>query len=71
MLWTAMRPGEALALRWEDIDLDVPLLTVRATLAQDLEGRVYRSAFTKGKASRLVPLVPLRSRRGRHRDWCH
>lgn len=58
MLWTGVRPGEALAVQWSDVDLEAGLLAVRATLATDEEGRVYRQQFTKTKKSHLVPLLP-------------
>lgn len=58
MLWTGMRPGEALAVRWDDVDLDAGLLRVAATLAVDEAGRVYRQEWPKGKRARVVPLVP-------------
>jgi integrase len=57
MVWTGMRPGEALALHWEDVDLKAGLVMVRATVAVDEDGRVYRQGFPKGKKPRLVPLV--------------
>jgi integrase len=32
LLWTGLRPGEALGLRWSDVDLDAGRLTVRRAL---------------------------------------
>lgn len=57
MLWTATRPGEALALRWEHVDLEARVLWVQATLAVDEGGRVYRKPDPKDHEPRPVPLV--------------
>ena len=37
---TGMRTGELLAIRWEDVDFSLGTVTVRATLALDLEGKM-------------------------------
>ncbi|MBO0885065.1 MAG: tyrosine-type recombinase/integrase, partial [Mycobacterium sp.] len=58
--WTALRIGEALALRWEDLSLDgpVPLLWVTGTRV-DAPGTVgVRQPFPKDEEPRPVPLVP-------------
>lgn len=62
MLYTGLRPGEALALRWEDVDLDAGLVTVTGTLSVDDDGRMFRSPWAKGlqhrdRPPRGVPLV--------------
>lgn len=60
LAWTAMRIGEALALRWSDLDLDAeaPCLWVRGTLTLDEHDRLYRQPYTKGKDPRPLPLMP-------------
>lgn len=57
-LTTGLRVGEALALRWEDIDLDAGRLSVRHTLEQ-LPGKPWRLAEPKSATSRrTLPLLP-------------
>lgn len=55
--FTGLRRGEALALRWSDVDLDAGLSTVRGTL-----NRVNRSLTISepktAKSRRVVPLSP-------------
>jgi integrase len=52
-----LRRGEALALRWEDVDLDRGHLQVRATL-QRLSGRLVRADMPKTKSSRRALPLP-------------
>jgi integrase len=59
VLAVGLRRGEALALRWEDVDLERGHLQVRATL-QRVGGRLVRDAMPKTKASRRsLPLPAL------------
>lgn len=53
---TGLRPGELLALQWQDVDLHAQELLVRRTLAKTTEG-VMVSNTTKGRRSRRVPLT--------------
>ena len=52
---TGMRRGEALALRWTDIDLDAGLLTVRGTLGR-VGGKLVVSEPKTDRSRRTVPL---------------
>lgn len=53
---TGMRPGELLALRWEDVDLDAPAIAVTHSLER-LGGRAdWRLKETKAGRSRVVPI---------------
>jgi len=52
-----LRRGEALALRWEDVDLDRGHLQVRATL-QRLNGTLVRAEMPKTKSSRRALPLP-------------
>jgi integrase len=52
-----LRRGEALALRWEDIDLDRGHLQVRATL-QRIGGALVRADMPKTKSSRRALPLP-------------
>ena len=52
-----LRRGEALALRWEDIDLDRGHLQIRATL-QRVDGALGRSEMPKTKSSRRALPLP-------------
>lgn len=60
LTWTALRIGEAVALRWQDLDLDaeVPMLWVAGTAAVDERGRIYRKDLPKDDEPRPVPLMP-------------
>lgn len=60
-VFTGMRPGEMLALRWSDLILDglEPVARVRRSLSKDDEGRpVFKSTKTeKGRSVSLLPEV--------------
>jgi integrase len=56
-LVTAMRLGELLALRWEDVDLDRGNLAVRRTATRGADGR-FTVGEPKGGRSRQVVLAP-------------
>jgi integrase len=74
MLATGLRIGEALGLRWQDVDLDQRHLRVRQQLVY-IPGR--ERDFTEPKSvhgRRVVPLIPaaaasLRSQRARVLEW--
>jgi integrase len=51
LLYTGLRLGEALALRWDDIDLGGRTLMVRRTVSADVED------VPKGRRYRVVPLA--------------
>ncbi|WP_344401611.1 tyrosine-type recombinase/integrase, partial [Promicromonospora sukumoe] len=57
MLATGCRVGEALALRWEDIDLDQHVVYITGTVVREQGVRLFRQDTTKGKKPRghLVP----------------
>lgn len=54
--WTGVRIGEALALRWEDVDLggDVPTVTICRTLVENGPG--LNTGDTKGTEVRVIAL---------------
>ena len=54
MLGLGLRRGEALGLRWRDIDLDAanPTLTVNGVIADDLDGRPFWTSMPKTSTSR-------------------
>ena len=63
MLWTGMRVGEVLGLRWEDIDFENDEINVNHTLLQFDKGKGqgsdYRINPPKTKSSRrTVPMLP-------------
>lgn len=59
MLGTGCRPGEALALRWEDVDLgETPTVTIAGTIVSPRRGKVHRQAWTKTKAGYRTVTVP-------------
>ena len=56
VLYTGMREGEMLALKWRDVDLDQGVVEVRATLSRGRTG--IRRGDTKTDAGRrLIPLL--------------
>lgn len=73
-VFTGMRPGEMLALRWSDLVLDgpEPVARVRRSLSKDDEGRpVFKSTKTeKGRSVALLPEVveALRAHRRRQAE---
>lgn len=52
---TGLRRGEALALRWNDVDLDGRVVHVRKTLAR-VDGHLVRTEPKSRKSKRTVPL---------------
>jgi integrase len=57
MLGTGCRIGEALALRWEDVDLDRHVVYLTGTVVREYGVRLFRQDTTKGKKPRghLIP----------------
>ncbi|GAB3364116.1 site-specific integrase [Modestobacter lapidis] len=55
LVHTGLRRGEALALRWSDVDLDKGLLRVRGTLAR-VQGRLLVTVPKTAKSKRSVPI---------------
>lgn len=58
VLASGMRPGEALVLRWGDVDLDAGVVHVRRTRTSDADGRLMVGKTTKGKRVRAVAIGP-------------
>lgn len=52
-----MRRGEALALRWEDVDLEAGVLRVRGTLSR-VDGELVRTNPKTAKSTREIPVTP-------------
>ena len=68
LLDTGLRPGEALALKWSDVDLVDRQLTVRRTLTRAAQGWRFEEPKTLG-SRRSVPFTsPLQSVLVAHRD---
>lgn len=64
MLWTGMRVGEVLGLRWEDIDFDNDEISVNHTLLFYNKGKgkgsTYKINPPKTKNSnRIIPMLPI------------
>jgi integrase len=60
LLATGLRIGEALAVLWEEVDLDAGLLTVSSTLIR-VTGKGLLRKRTKSKAGQRVLMLP---------SWC-
>ena len=54
---TAMRKGEATALRWSDVDLDAGIITVRSTLARSGRALVLSPPKTTRSRRLLAPVA--------------
>jgi integrase len=54
---TGLRRGEALALRWSDVDLDAGVLRVRETV-QRIEGKLSTGEVKTDRSRRTIPLSP-------------
>ena len=57
--FTGCRIGEALGMRWDDVDLDAGRWTVGQTLTRDRRGRTIIGETTKGRAARSLLLEPV------------
>ncbi len=55
---TAMRLGEFLALRWEDVDLDRGAVAVRCTVTRDEDGRSMVGVPKGGRNGRVLLAAP-------------
>ena len=58
LLGTGCRPGEALALRWDDIDLDAGWVTITATVARVAGVGLIRQEHPKSETSRRRLALP-------------
>ncbi len=56
---TGMRQGEIFALSWADLDFDAGTVSVRATLTEDLDGKLVRSEPKTTKSRRVIYLPAL------------
>lgn len=56
MAGTGCRPGEALSIRWSDLDLDARTVTIRRTLTTGPDGRARVGDRTKSGRDRTVAL---------------
>jgi integrase len=54
---TGLRRGEALALRWSDVDLDAGVLRVRETV-QRIEGKLSAGEVKTDRSRRTIPISP-------------
>lgn len=60
ILATGVRIGEALAIRWEDVDLEAGTVTIAGTLAwtDEKPSRLYRQGYRKGDAAHVAHTLP-------------
>jgi integrase len=72
-LWTVavacgVRPGEALGLRWSDVDWTKGTITVRQQLQRDLDGKLKLGDLKTAKARRVIflPAVVIDALRQHH-----
>lgn len=65
---TGLRPGELRAVKWQDVNLETGVLTVRRTITKDVDGHEVIADRTKGKTTRAVALAkPVVDRLRRHK----
>jgi len=57
-LYTGLRQGELLGLRWADVDLERGRLAVRGTLGRDATGTLAVAETKTARSRRQVPLAP-------------
>ena len=74
LLATGARKGEALALKWEDIDFDRSCITIRRSLTQrrvstPKSGRARMVSMAPSLASVLFDLLAERRREGMRQGW--
>ena len=67
---TGLRPGEACALRWTDVDFERGTITVQRTVTQGKDGEAVLAEPKTAKSRRTVPLLGgLRDELLRHFEW--
>ena len=67
---TGLRPGEASALRWPDVDLERGAISVHRTVTRGKDGEAVMAEPKTAKSRRTVPLLGgLREELLRHREW--
>ncbi len=71
LLDTGLRPGEALALKWSDMDLVDRRLTVRRTLTRNAQGWHFAEPKTAGSRRNVPFTSPLQSVLVAHQDTQH
>ncbi len=54
---TGMRPGEALVLRWQDVDMEQRSITVARTLTADANGTLVVGDTTKTRRTRRISMA--------------
>ena len=57
-LYTGMRRNEIMALRWDCIDLDLGVISVRRSLTQDIDGRYHLADTLKSEDGRRDLPIP-------------
>lgn len=66
---TGLRPGEACALRWSDLDLVKGRLTVSRAVTQGKDGERVTDHPKTSKSRRTIPLFGLEPVLSAHMDW--
>ena len=67
---TGLRPGEACALRWSDVDFTRETITVHRTVTRGVDGDALLAEPKTAKSRRTVPMLGgLRDELLRHFDW--
>jgi integrase len=67
---TGLRPGEACALRWTDVDFTRETITVQRTVTRGADGDAVLAEPKTAKSRRTIPMLGgLRDELLRHLDW--
>ena len=57
LAYTGIRIGEAVALKWDDLDIENKTLTIKATQSRNTQGRIYTNESPKTSTSnRILPI---------------
>lgn len=68
MAYTGCRIGEALALHWEDVDLEARTARIHRTVRKDAKGRLFIGEGAKTASSNRTIMLPARAVMALHRQ---
>lgn len=69
LLGTGMRPGEACALRWKDLDFEGERISILRAATRGEDGKRIESHPKTAKSRRTIPMFTLRDELLAHQKW--